>query len=275
MSLKIKRGTNSQRLSIVPDEGELVYTLDTKKLYVGDGVTSGGNSVSAAYDQSLNTIDRVAFDRVTATQFRGSVYTPNGRLMIDYATSSLYPEYIRTDSNGNILFKNPIPTVKTCLRVQHNSASNTADERSEVRFVRHSVNPTDDFSTQEVRYGTILFGRNDVNGDLSTGVIVGRLQDISILHNLSGQHYESDTLTNREGRIGIATYTPNINSKLDVRGAVYISSVLKLSPLNAEPSVKEVGMIAVADNTTWNPSSKPTGNPYPVFYDGTTWINFY
>lgn len=46
MSLKLRRGTNAQRLLITPDLGELIYTTDTKRLYAGDGTTLGGTLVS-------------------------------------------------------------------------------------------------------------------------------------------------------------------------------------------------------------------------------------
>lgn len=42
MALQIRRGTNAERLTITPSAGELLYTTDTKKLYVGDGSTVGG-----------------------------------------------------------------------------------------------------------------------------------------------------------------------------------------------------------------------------------------
>ena len=45
MAFKIRRGTNAERLTIIPAQGELIYTTDTKKLYVGDGTTTGGNAV--------------------------------------------------------------------------------------------------------------------------------------------------------------------------------------------------------------------------------------
>ena len=44
MSLRIRRGTNSQRTGITFDLGEIVYTTDTQKLYIGDGVTAGGKN---------------------------------------------------------------------------------------------------------------------------------------------------------------------------------------------------------------------------------------
>jgi hypothetical protein len=48
MALRIRRGTDAERQSITPLEGELIYATDTKELYVGDGSTIGGVLVSAA-----------------------------------------------------------------------------------------------------------------------------------------------------------------------------------------------------------------------------------
>jgi len=45
MAFKLRRGTDAQRLGITPAEGELIYTTDTKELYVGDGSTVGGVAV--------------------------------------------------------------------------------------------------------------------------------------------------------------------------------------------------------------------------------------
>lgn len=44
--IKVRRGTNLQRKQIVFEEGELIYTTDTKRTYVGDGITLGGIRVS-------------------------------------------------------------------------------------------------------------------------------------------------------------------------------------------------------------------------------------
>jgi|TARA_R110002020_G_scaffold137796_5_gene307391 hypothetical protein len=60
VKLKVRRGTNEQRRSIVLDQGELGYTLDTRRLYVGDGASVGGRAVANlnygpfALDSSLN-----------------------------------------------------------------------------------------------------------------------------------------------------------------------------------------------------------------------------
>lgn len=46
MTLKIRRGLESDRLSITPVEGELIYTTDEKIVYIGDGNTAGGERVT-------------------------------------------------------------------------------------------------------------------------------------------------------------------------------------------------------------------------------------
>lgn len=45
MALQLRRGTDAQRATTIFDQGELVYTTDTKKVYVGDGSTTGGITV--------------------------------------------------------------------------------------------------------------------------------------------------------------------------------------------------------------------------------------
>ena len=56
MALQVRRGTNAERIALTPLEGELVFTTDTKQLYVGDGVTAGGITSIA------NTIDSLLAD---------------------------------------------------------------------------------------------------------------------------------------------------------------------------------------------------------------------
>lgn len=47
MPLRIRRGTDQDRLAFTPLEGELIYTTDTKTVFIGDGATPGGISVGA------------------------------------------------------------------------------------------------------------------------------------------------------------------------------------------------------------------------------------
>ena len=73
MALKLRRGTNAQRLLITPAEGELIYTIDTKLLYVGDGSTAGGVAVdSGAATTFLGIASNITPD-VTNTRNIGAV----------------------------------------------------------------------------------------------------------------------------------------------------------------------------------------------------------
>lgn len=42
IQLQLRQGTDAERLTITPLEGEIIYTTDTNSIYVGDGVTAGG-----------------------------------------------------------------------------------------------------------------------------------------------------------------------------------------------------------------------------------------
>lgn len=58
MAIRVRRGTDSQRLAVVLEEGEIAYTTDTKKFYVGDGVTLGGTEIgpSSGYVPTTRTL---------------------------------------------------------------------------------------------------------------------------------------------------------------------------------------------------------------------------
>jgi hypothetical protein len=62
MSLRIRRGLNSERTTKVLDTGEIAWTTDTKKLYVGDGSTTGGVNILA---NSVDSTSGLAWDNTT------------------------------------------------------------------------------------------------------------------------------------------------------------------------------------------------------------------
>ena len=49
MALKIKRGSEGDRVLYTPEAGEPLYTTDTKKLYIGDGTTPGGLLINSDF----------------------------------------------------------------------------------------------------------------------------------------------------------------------------------------------------------------------------------
>ena len=78
MSLRIRRGTNAERSGVTFLEGELVYTTDTKKMFVGDGVTVGGIAVDSAQG-SINQMSDVNIAGIQVgqiLQWDGSNFIP-------------------------------------------------------------------------------------------------------------------------------------------------------------------------------------------------------
>ncbi len=59
MALRLRRGLEALRNTITPAEGEIIYTTDSKRLYVGDGLTAGGNGVSAPVTSVNNKVGAV------------------------------------------------------------------------------------------------------------------------------------------------------------------------------------------------------------------------
>lgn len=86
MALRLKRGIEADRELYVPIAGELIYTTDTKKLYIGDGSTSGGILVDRGgdWDDLTNkpTIPTDVSDLTDTTDLFGSINSDSYSLPI-------------------------------------------------------------------------------------------------------------------------------------------------------------------------------------------------
>lgn len=76
IKLKIRRGTDKQRKTIVLEQGEMGYTTDTHRVFVGDGITVGGIPVSnlnhppiGSYEALTTQTNAVLNDYVYAGSF--------------------------------------------------------------------------------------------------------------------------------------------------------------------------------------------------------------
>ena len=65
VKLKIRRGTEAQRTSVILEQGELGYTTDNKRIWVGDGFTSGGNITGNIVHPPLSISSRTALATAT------------------------------------------------------------------------------------------------------------------------------------------------------------------------------------------------------------------
>ena len=83
MALRIRRGTDAERQTITPLQGEPVYVTDTGKLYIGDGATQGGILVGPVdatdFDLSNDTTPQLGGD----LDLNGNNITGTGNINID------------------------------------------------------------------------------------------------------------------------------------------------------------------------------------------------
>lgn len=76
IKLKIRRGTDSQRKAVILEQGELGYTTDTARVFVGDGTTYGGRPVgSVIHNPVSNSLSRNTVARAVQNDivFTGSL----------------------------------------------------------------------------------------------------------------------------------------------------------------------------------------------------------
>jgi len=98
MALQIRRGLEADRVGFTPAQGELLYTTDDKKLYVGDGATVGGNAVGGG-------------DLVTETTAAQFVHNQHSNLTFTYDVGT--GRIIGSIPNFNIKIAGDDSTVRT------------------------------------------------------------------------------------------------------------------------------------------------------------------
>lgn len=293
MALRLRRGTDTQRQSIIFAEGELIYVTDTKTLFYGDGTTLGGIPVSSSGFNALSTdLDLNSFeingegaiditgtitaDIINATQFigdgsgltnlpggnlvEGETYTINisgtdSSIIIDSETNTVLTSSIVANSN----FMNIKPAV---VGQQLTTRLTSTDNLSVLKLNRTSE--ADLSLDSELYYGSLHFERSDINGDLTTSLIAGRKDDLIISSDNAGLFPEEKTLVlTTNGNFGFGTYTPS--EKIVVEGNAKINGFVQFgSVTTTERSeiVPQNGMVIY----------NSTDNRFQG-YQNNTWIN--
>lgn len=117
MALQIRRGTDTQRQALsgpnTPLIGELLYSTDNKKLYVGDGTTTGGTSIG--YFGSVAVSGQSTIRSTGVNEALTIVAGANISLVTDANTGTLTiaaaPQEL---NNGNLrLFQNNITSINS------------------------------------------------------------------------------------------------------------------------------------------------------------------
>lgn len=98
--IKLRRGTNTQRKSVILDQGEIVYTTDTKRLYVGNGVLSGGISPASKVHLPVNSVGLLT----TLDAETGDIVVANSKF---YQLTGTEPSNINNWSDISLKVSNP------------------------------------------------------------------------------------------------------------------------------------------------------------------------
>jgi len=115
MALKLRRGSEAIRGTITPAEGELIYTQDTKQVFVGDGSTLGGIKVTSGVAQG------------TATSLAGYLATGNVVTPTDNLTWNETSNTLKVDAGSIIV--NTQNSARTVLSVNGHYNSGIGSQR--------------------------------------------------------------------------------------------------------------------------------------------------
>jgi len=83
MALRIRRGTDAERQTIVPLQGEPVYVTDTNKLFIGDGATQGGILVGPQSQEDFDLVNDTSPQLGGNLDLNGNDITGTGNISID------------------------------------------------------------------------------------------------------------------------------------------------------------------------------------------------
>jgi Major tropism determinant N-terminal domain len=170
MSIQLRRGTEAERALIFPAEGELIYTTDTKLLYVGDGSTLGGNLVTNP--------GALGGDATGNINLNNHNITGNGGLTINGVsgaiTASSFSGNWSGSLSGNVTLGNHLITNNSNLTINGTTGAITAASFTGV--ISGSLGTNLLTQTYNITNGTNLT-INGTTGQISTaGIITSDLQ---------------------------------------------------------------------------------------------------
>jgi hypothetical protein len=218
MPLQLRRGTTSQRLSIIPLVSELVYDITTKLVYVGDGVTAGGIAIDqdSSPNLPLGQISDVVLDNVTD----GDILKYDGD---DWINSQLaFATLPGVEIND--------PEVNQVLKFNGTSWSNENEDSSLVVSALDdlsNVEITDIAVNQTLRWSGTAWENSNLLID-DDGNIVDSLSNIIL--NVSSGSLIGESFGNHTGSVFANDFSNIVNAETklitgnflgDVRGSVF------------------------------------------------------
>lgn len=258
-------GTNSERWANAYVD-DITVTNRVTGVVRGDVERADGTVVFDAATGSITANITGSVSGSVVGHLVGSVFGDDSTQLVDGANANI--------SNINNVDFNPGPNtgLNEVYQINVDTATNqvrighaTDDEFPRVTFLRQKaagvIGDTD-------AVGRLLFTKLDTNGETNFGVVSVTPNQMFFSIDDGVHNFAKFIKFYKTGKFAINGSSPNEPAaELDVDG------IARLTPQTGAPASPQVGMIAVADGTTWDPAAKGgTPDPYPAFYDGNAWV---
>lgn len=179
MSLKLRRGTDSERLTITPQQGEVIYVTDTKRVFVGDGTTVGGIPVGLTNANAVFT--SVVVNGNTTTQH----LIPSANITYDIGTGDYRYRDLYLSGSTIYLGDVQITANSTTLELPENTkvggnliSSFSGDYNDLTNKPDQDLNTTDDVTFNTVEHsGLVLTQGTEVDQVFVTNQILQITED--------------------------------------------------------------------------------------------------
>jgi hypothetical protein len=262
MAMQIRRGTNAERQLMIPLQGELIFTTDTKKLYVGDGTTLGGvivDTTGSGGEPDGNT---------TYTISAGTT-TGGANLTLTGSDSSI--DNVKLEAGANVTVTRTDANTITIASSGSGSGAATLDELTDVVI-------SDPTTGQVLKFdGTNWVNDTDEAGSGGGAAALDDLTDVSLsLGDLA------------EGQVLKYNGTNWVNLPED---PAFIS-IDELTDVALNPDTLAEGQVLKYDGTVWYNADDTTpsvsslddiddvvidaltvATGQVLSYDGTNWVN--
>ncbi len=248
MALKIRRGTQAQRLNIVPAEGELIYDTTQNKLYIGNGSTSGGTEVvggviggNLGSNVNLGGYDITGTGNIniTGTITASGTITGNGDLVLGNADTDNVQ--FGADINSNIVPNSGSLTIGTSAKPWNTTFTQN---------ISNDSNPVDVLSVLRSNANIIP----NTTGTLSVGTVSSRFNEMhSVNFYTQNIRVFENNIVSTVSNEDIILETLGTGSVVSPRSNV--TDVLDLGSITTN-LIQMAGSIVNPDTTTRNGSIK-------------------
>jgi len=189
MALQLRRGLDTDRIRIKFAPGELVYATDTKKLYVGDGTTLGGNEVSLNDSDITNVLAASQAPVIQAIVTKEYVDNLNiNAVELDGYDRAYYRNY------GNLT---NTPTILDSANVQSLALSTVDTDYTQSIIGNTSIDALSDVDLTDIAVDRILKwnGSKFVAASAASGGTGIQLTDLSVIDSSQYGVLTYNTLT--------------------------------------------------------------------------------